>query len=56
MENDKMNNNNSNSNMNHVANHVANHIGNHVNEAKPNPTKTFRSMLEEAESFPIDEA
>lgn len=48
VENDKLNNN---------SNHVSNHVGNHVNEARPaNPTKTFRSMLEEAETYPIDEA
>lgn len=62
IENDQMNNNNnsnSSSNtvdINHVSNHVGNHVGNHVDEAKANPTKTFRSMLEEAESYPIDEA
>lgn len=61
-ENDQTNNNNKSSNsisnvdMNHVSNHVPNHVGNHVDEAKTNPTKTFRSMLEEAESYPIDEA
>lgn len=48
-ENDNMNN-----NSNHVSNHVA---ANHVNDIKAaNPTKTFRSMLEEAETYPIDEA
>lgn len=61
IENDQMNNNsnsnNSNSSSNTVdINHVGNHVGNHVDEAKANPTKTFRSMLEEAESYPIDEA
>lgn len=55
MENDNLNN-----NTNHVSNHVA---ANHNNESKvaaamtaANPTKTFRSMLEEAEMYPIDEA
>lgn len=48
VENDSMNNN---------SNHVPNHVANHVNQAKPaNPTKTFRSMLEEADNYPIDEA
>lgn len=48
MENDNLNN-----NSNHVSNHV---VVNHVNETRPNPTKSFRSMLEEAETYPIDEA
>lgn len=48
VENDQLNNN---------SNHVSNHVGNHVNEARAaNPTKSFRSMLEEAETYPIDEA
>lgn len=48
MENDSMNNN---------SNHVSNHVANHVNQTKPsNPTKTFRSMLEDADNYPIDEA
>lgn len=54
LENDKLNNNANNTNN---SNHVSNHVGNHVNETRaPNPTKTFRSMLEEAETNPIDEA
>lgn len=48
MENDNINN-----NSNHVSNHV---VVNHVNETRANPTKSFRSMLEEAETYPIDEA
>ena len=51
MENDHLNN-----NSNHVSN---NHVGNnHVNQTKTaaNPTKTFRSMLEESETYAIDEA
>ncbi|XP_055295783.1 adenylate kinase isoenzyme 5 [Sitodiplosis mosellana] len=50
MENDHLNNN---------SNHVSNHVGNnHVNEtrATANPTKTFRSMLEESETYAIDDA
>lgn len=45
MENDQLNNN-------------SNHVSNHVNaeEKSRNPTKTFRSMLEEAETYAIDEA
>lgn len=46
-----------NDNINNNSNHVSNHVANHVNEIKAaNPTKTFRSMLEEAETYPIDEA
>lgn len=56
---DRMNNNNS-SNKNRSntteTNRVSNHVGNHVDEAKANPSKTFRTMLEEAESYSIDEA
>lgn len=50
------NNDNLNNNTNHVSNHVVGN--NHVNEAKApaNPTKTFRSMLEESETYAIDEA
>lgn len=45
--------------VNHIGNKYANHVNsdamNHVAISK-NSTKTFRSMLEEAETHPIDEA
>ncbi|XP_031619357.1 adenylate kinase isoenzyme 5 isoform X1 [Contarinia nasturtii] len=39
-------------------NNNANHVANNINAEKKsrNPTKTFRSMLEEAETYPLDEA